>query len=86
MKDYYDLFKLCDRDLSLSQLKQNIEVTFSNRNLEPSYSLNFDSSDLERLETYWGHFLSREEIKDAPKTIAQTIKKINSFMKELAHE
>jgi predicted nucleotidyltransferase component of viral defense system len=51
MKDYYDLFKLCDHDLNCNKLKRNIESTFKSRNLEPSYRLDFDSSEYARLET-----------------------------------
>lgn len=86
MKDYYDLSKLCDQALSCNRLKRNIELTFKNRNLEPSYSLDFDSSEYARLETYWRHFLNRDEVKDAPNTISEVIEKINLFMKTLLNE
>ncbi len=86
MKDYYDLFKLCDQDLNLNKLKRNIESTFKNRNLEPSYRLDFDSAEYKSLETYWRHFLNREEVKDAPNTISEVIEKVNYFMKTLSNE
>jgi hypothetical protein len=74
------------KERSLAQLKQNIKSTFATRNINPVYSLSFSDSELNQLETYWGHFLNRDEVKDAPITIAQTIKKINAFIKALANE
>ncbi len=83
MKDYYDLFKLSSQDLNLTRLKQNIESTFSKRNLELSNSINFNSSELERLEVYWKHFVNREEVVDAPDTMREIIELINRFLQSL---
>jgi predicted nucleotidyltransferase component of viral defense system len=84
MKDYYDLFKLCDQDLNHAKLKHDIKETFSYRNLEPVYGFDFDNSDFGRLETYWKHFLNREEVKDAPGTIGEVIIKVNTFVKTIS--
>ncbi|MBF0106937.1 MAG: nucleotidyl transferase AbiEii/AbiGii toxin family protein [Deltaproteobacteria bacterium] len=83
MKDYYDLFKLCDHKLDPIKLKNCITNTFKKRKMKPIFQLNFDKTELQRLQTYWEHFILRDKIKTAPPLIQNVIIKINNFVKIL---
>lgn len=86
MKDYYDLFKLCGHQLDKKKLRDDIESTFSNRKLEVLTTLIFDESELVRLETYWGHFLKRDMLGDAPATIKEVIDRVNQYLVDFYDE
>ena len=83
MKDYYDLYKLIDSKISSDRLKKCIEKIFKRRNIPLRVSITFSSSDLERLQIYWEHFLKRDKPKEVPEKIIDVITKINSYLKKL---
>lgn len=86
MKDYYDLMKLTEQSLSKKALKQSIQATFKNRNVEVRAHIQFDDSGLERLQTYWGHFLKRDNPPEAPKSITDVIATVNTYLNKLYEE
>lgn len=83
MKDYYDLMKLTEQSLSKATLRKSIQKTFQNRNEEVKTHIHFDDSEIERLQTYWGHFLKRDNPPEAPKTIDEVIATVNDYLRKL---
>lgn len=83
MKDYYDLSKLIDHGLNQKTLRKCIQEVLANRNMPPTTQILFEEVELNRLQTYWEHFLKREKITTAPGRINEIIDKVNDFLKKL---
>ncbi|MBI5299854.1 MAG: nucleotidyl transferase AbiEii/AbiGii toxin family protein [Deltaproteobacteria bacterium] len=83
MKDYYDLFKLIDHDLDQERIKKCIQATFANRKVVPETQIQFEEEALNRLQVYWGHFLKREKMSDAPAHIGEIISKVNIYLQKI---
>lgn len=83
MKDYYDLMKITEQQLSKATLKESILQTFQNRNVAVKTHIQFNESELERLQKYWGHFLKRDNPPKAPKSITEVIATVNDYLSKL---
>lgn len=83
MKDYYALMKLTEQLLNKAALKQSIQQTFQNRNIQIKTHIQFDDSEMKRLQIYWGHFLKRDNPPQAPKSIAEVITTVNNYLNKL---
>jgi hypothetical protein len=83
MKDYYDLYRLCDHNLEAAKVRDCLERTYLERGLTRKPELSFSEAELERLETYWKHFLSRHSLEDAPNSIVEVIGKLSGFLGDL---
>lgn len=83
MKDYYDLLSLIDHGLDKENLKRSIQDVFANRTMPSLTQIQFEESELQRLQVYWEHFLKREKISKAPNRISVVIEKINAFLSTL---
>lgn len=87
MKDYHDLFLLCRQSelIDKALLKDNIGQTFRNRGTEFAIPVQFQSDELERMQTLWGGHLrvlgaSRSEALGLPKNIATVIDELNHWL------
>lgn len=83
MKDYYDLLKITEQSLDHDTLKKTIRETFANRRSEVLHSLQFEENALLHLQTYWEHFMKRDNPPKAPPKIAEVIAKINEFLRRV---
>ncbi len=83
MKDYYDLLKLIDHTLDQKRIKKCLKEVFLNRDTQLIDQLNFEETELTRLQIYWEHFLRREKITEDLGSIRQVIGKINTYLGRL---
>lgn len=83
MKDYYDLYQLCHSELNIKELRQSIRATFSNRNMTPTHKIAFDLSSLDKLQTVWSRYRTKEKLQEAPENIADIIKHVNHLLNEV---
>jgi len=78
MKDYYDMFKLCQvESLEPALIKSSIEKTFAKRSMEVPLLLAFDNAALGRLQLFWSGFIRKAKITDAPDSLNDVIKLVN---------
>lgn len=83
MKDYYDLSKLIEHALDPKKLKKCIQEVLTNRGMPLTTQILFQDEDSMRLQTYWEHFLKRENMTTAPLQINEIINKVNVYLKKL---
>lgn len=80
MKDYYDMFRLCSGNLDRTKLLASLQSVFEERKIGRIITLDFDSNQVESLDVYWKHFLKRDNLTDAPRSIGDVIERINRFV------
>jgi hypothetical protein len=87
MKDYHDLLLLCRDDglLDKALLKDNIDQTFQNRGTVFSIPVQFQSDELDRMQSLWaGHLRSlgvpRTQLLGLPEKIDTVINDLNQWL------
>lgn len=83
MKDYYDLSKLIEYNLDREKLKKAIQDVFNSRKITIPTRIQFHEAEHSRLQTYWEHFLKRDQMERAPKQIQEIIDILNAYLKKL---
>jgi len=83
MKDYYDLLILIDHSLNRDKLRDSLTAVFANRSTPLTKQIQFEEAEMSRLQTYWGHFLKRDTMIDAPDRIYDVIEIINNHLQAL---
>lgn len=83
MKDYYDLARLIDYPLDARKVRQSVQAVLKHRGTPPTTQLAFTAAEAIQLQTYWEHFLKREQMTGAPTRIEAIINTVNAYLKKI---
>lgn len=84
MKDYHDLWMLCQSSLiDKNQLKADIESTFNHRETKLSFPISYEDQETQKLQALWANHLKINDSHGLPKKIDDVVSLINNTINDL---
>lgn len=84
MKDYHDLWVLCQSSLiDKKQLKTDIESTFNHRETKLSFPISYEDEETQKLQALWANHLKINDGHGLPKKVDDVVSLINNMINDL---